>query len=441
MYHTWRRKLTFMATALICTTYKGDSQAYMIANTLSNISLESHPKDTIVDAHLIDHALFPHSSKRTTHQLETGLLVEGILRRSTYQLNMYSTQFFSAYDTRPTIKDRLERELLEVFGHTIRWREPTFLEGTHEGWSKVAALGPFDSKQSFGRLVKVCRWYENAMGPEELQRRSRLLTIMSVRVKGTPIWWHKEDMQIFVARKMDWETIIKVGDALRIWDSSHRRWSPVKVAQTRRLLLVLLYLRSASRHWLGPWDSSAEKAWLENFTPRQSAGHVSDLPSPSARSPSENSRLSVYTHRMKLLVGDMTSSFTRPWSAEELEDGSWITEGLRLEFVLKGFDLKLMINLRVALEAAKDPYSSRRTLTDGARLLLELSELDPDVPRISIRSWLDDVMGPGIFDDRLRLIMQRLQPKRFDQGIPLQRWKEQWGVFRRRVAAHERLPD
>ncbi|KAG0142185.1 hypothetical protein CROQUDRAFT_249643 [Cronartium quercuum f. sp. fusiforme G11] len=447
MYHMWRRKLRTLATAVLCATYTLNSRAYMIATTLSDLSLNSHPKDTLFDAHLIDHALFPHSSNHLTHPLEIGLLVEGILRRNTYQLNLNSRQVSSAYANRTIdpVRDQLEHQLFIVFGQTIKygWTEPTFVEGIHDGWSKVAALGPFNSQKTYSRLVNVCRWYEQHIGSSELQRRSRLLTILDARGNNNPIWWKKEDMHMFIARKMNWEYIIKIGDAIKIWEPSNINWTPIDVTRIRRLLLVLLYLRSASHRSVIPWQFSEESLWLEKFLP----SHTLEPPPHSTSHRTEPSlkpwRFSVYTYRVKLLLSDIKSSFQHPWSIEQLEKGSWITEGLRLEFSLKGLDLNVMIHIRLALEVALEPHASSKTLNEAAQLLLKSLKFD-NGSRVSVRRWFDDVMGPGTFEHRLQLTMQRLRLQKvvhYHGQTLLTRWKEQCASIYKRVEAHDSPPD
>ncbi|KAH9824289.1 hypothetical protein DFH28DRAFT_240606 [Melampsora americana] len=435
MFSTWRRNLiSSMTVLLLCWGNAPYSQAYMLANTLADISLQfDYPSNTMINARLIDHTFFPRPSIKSFRPIQTGILVEGILRRNTYQVNM-QTRGLNAekiISTLRTNNDPLESELRGIFGDAIQHGRPErdFFESSRDGWSKLAERGPFNTPETYARLVNVCRWYQRLLDPLELQRRCRFLTVMSARGKY-PVWWRKEDMYMLWSRGLNWEVVIEVGDSLKLWDAVNRRWSDAELNEARRVLLLILRRRSNSNHQTLPWDISEEKRWLQIFC------FPSDPPNPHQTS--HTSRLSAnchtftYSKRFTMLVGDVKSSFRQPLSNEDLQQGRWIDDGLRLEFLSKGFDPNLMRKLRIALEAPKIPHTSQSTLTEGAQLLFEFIGTEPNDANTAVRRWFGEVIEPGIFESRLRLTMQRLLavrvhavPAKSDSSL----WKTKWDRF------------
>ncbi|EGG00368.1 uncharacterized protein MELLADRAFT_93339 [Melampsora larici-populina 98AG31] len=424
-----------MTVLLLCWTNAPYSQAYMLANTLADISLQfDYPSNTMINARLIDHAFFPRPSIKSLRPIQTGILVEGILRRNTYQVNM-ETRGLNSEKTISTLRnkdDPLESELRGIFGEAIQHGRPeeSLLESSRNGWSNLAARGPFNTPETYARLVNVCRWYQRVMDPQELQRRCHLLTVMSARGKK-PVWWRKEDMYMLWSRGLNWEVVIKIGDSLKLWEAKNRRWSAAELNEARRVLLLILSRRTNANQQTIPWDISAEKGWLQIFCLSPSDGPNPPRTSHTSRL-SANCHTSTYSQRFNMLVGNVKSSFRQPLSDENLERGTWINDGLRLEFLSKGFDPNLMVKLRIALEAPKIPHTSQSTLTEGAQLLYKYIGMEPNDPNTAVRRWFGEAIEPGIFESRLRLTMQRLLAAKV-HSVPVKsdptQWKAKWARF------------
>ncbi|MBW0478495.1 hypothetical protein O181_018210 [Austropuccinia psidii MF-1] len=318
--------------------------------------------------------------------------------------------------------DNINYELFTTIGEAISDKNvyPPLRSTHHKGWRQVLALvGHLEVGTFLNQMDPICHHFATSLSGPELNFRSQAISLLGSRSVNHPVWWTKEAITYFRKHGWDWKMIVRLGDALAAWDPFKTTWKEAELANTRKFLLQFLINHPQCLSNPVPWNESKEKVWLERIIETRLttfSSEESNLKAPKSPITSK----SRYQMRMKLIIGEIGVIIRNPSEAGYRCPNEWVTEGLKIDWLLKGLDPEFMIEIIEKLQVIETNEASFAELSIAQATLQSAIDLEARYPHRSIPQWFNEVYRPNYFQDKFRRVFEKLGSRTATSTTPLE---------------------